>query len=145
MKSEEKEKIIEMFFIEEMKQIDIATILNISKYKVSRVVTQDSRYAKEKERRMKLNKQKHIDYTKEYMKTKQKIKQLKDNSDNLILKVEHNQASNELSQHKMMTNIAYWNWNRSAYTYNKEKKRFEFKEELGRSFDVPKYIKVEVF
>ena len=53
MKSEEKEKIIEMFFIEEMKQIDIATILNISKYKVSRVVTQDSRYAKEKERRMK--------------------------------------------------------------------------------------------
>ena len=79
------------------------------------------------------------------MKTKQKIKQLKDNSDNLILKVEHNQASNELSQHKMMTNIAYWNWNRSAYTYNKEKKRFEFKEELGRSADVPKYIKVEVF
>ena len=41
-------------------------------------------------------------------------------------------------------NIAYRNWNKSAYSYNEKKKRFEFKEDLGRSFDVPKYIKVEV-
>ena len=40
--------------------------------------------------------------------------------------------------------MAYRNWNKSAFTYNEKKKRFEFREELGRSYDVPKYIKVEV-
>ena len=40
--------------------------------------------------------------------------------------------------------MAYRNWNKSAYSYNEEKRRFEFREELGRSHDVPKYIKVEV-
>lgn len=41
--------------------------------------------------------------------------------------------------------MAYRNWNKSAYSYNEKKRRFEFKEdELGRSYDVPKYIKVEV-
>lgn len=56
----------------------------------------------------------------------------------------HNQASMEMSKSKRLSNMAYRNWNTSAYSYNEKKKRFEFKEELGRSADVPKYIKVEV-
>ena len=41
--------------------------------------------------------------------------------------------------------MAYRNWNKSAYSYNEKKRRFEFKEdELGRRYDVLKYIKVEV-
>ena len=56
----------------------------------------------------------------------------------------HNQASQELSKGKRLSNLAYRNWNKSAYSYNKAKKRYEFKKELGRSYDVPKYIKIEV-
>lgn len=56
----------------------------------------------------------------------------------------HKQAGIELSAPKKLNNMAYRNWNKSAYTYNAEKKKFEFREELGRSADVPKYIKVEV-
>ena len=55
----------------------------------------------------------------------------------------HNQASAELSKRQRMTNMAYRNWNKSAYKYNEKKKRFEFDEKLGRSYDVPKYIKVD--
>ena len=38
------EKILKMYFEDKMKQIEIAKELNISKYKVSRVVTKDFRY-----------------------------------------------------------------------------------------------------
>lgn len=56
----------------------------------------------------------------------------------------HNQASRELSQPKRLSNMAYRNWNKSAFKYNEEKRRFEFDENLGRSYDVPKYIKVNL-
>lgn len=53
------EKILKMYFEDKMKQIEIAKELNISKYKVSRVVTKDFRYKLEKEKRKKKrNKQK---------------------------------------------------------------------------------------
>ena len=72
------------------------------------------------------------------------INQFKNNADDLILKNMHNQASVELSKPRKLSNMAYRNWNKSAFTYNEKKKRYEFREELGRSYDVPKYIKVEV-
>ena len=53
----------------------------------------------------------------------------------------HNQASSELSERKYLTNENYKKWNKSAYNYNPSKKRYEFDSSLGRSADVPKYIK----
>ena len=38
------EEILKMYFEDKLKQIEIAEKLKISKYKVSRVVTKDSRY-----------------------------------------------------------------------------------------------------
>ncbi len=46
-----EDEILKRYFQDKMKQIDIANELNISKYKVSRVVTKDSRYQEEKEYR----------------------------------------------------------------------------------------------
>lgn len=40
-----------------------------------------------------------------------------------------------------MSNIVEKKWNISAYRYNPSKHRYEFDERLGRSADVPKYIK----
>ena len=59
-----EEEILKKYFQDKMKQIDIANELNISKYKVSRVVTKDSRYQEEKEYRKIINKKKHIEKTK---------------------------------------------------------------------------------
>lgn len=56
----------------------------------------------------------------------------------------HNQDTAELSYKNKLSDMAYRNWNISAYTYDENKKQFAFREELGRSADVPKYIKVEV-
>ena len=139
-----KSEILKMYFTDKLRPVDIAKKLDISKSAVTQVLKKDKRYMQTKQERKIKNQNKHIEETKEYIKTKRKIAQFKNNADDLILKNMHNQASVELSKSKKMTNMAYRNWNKSAYFYNEKKKRFEFKEELGRSADVPKYIKVEV-
>lgn len=139
-----KELAITMYFIEKLKPVEIANRLNVSKSAVTQFLQKDNRYIKEKLIRKNQNKIKHIEKTKDLIKTKRKIKQFENSVDDLILKNMHNQASMELSQPKRLNNMAYRNWNKSAYTYNSKKRRFEFREELGRSNDVPKFIKVEV-
>ncbi len=139
-----EQEILELYFKQKLKQKDIAERLKISKYKVSRTVTKDTRYITEKETRKRKSKDKHREDTKKIVKKQRELLKFKQNLDDLVLKNMHNQASAELSQRKRMTNMAYRNWNTSAYSYNEKKKRFEFKDELGRSHDVPKYIKVEV-
>lgn len=139
-----KETIIQMYFIEKLRPVEISKKLNISKSAVTQVLQKDERYENEKSKRKQENKLKHIEKTKEIMKTKRRKIQIKNNIDILVLKSLHNQDSMELSKRKRLNNIAYRNWNTSAYDYNEKHKRFEFKEELGRSNDVPKYIKVEV-
>ena len=54
---------------------------------------------------------------------------------------QHRQASYELSKSKHLSNENYRKWNSSAYKYNPSKHRYEFDKKLGRSNDVPKYIK----
>ncbi len=137
-------KILDMYFVEKIKPVDIAKEFNINKSTVTRVLQKDSRYIEIKQERKAENQEKHKKYTNDYNRDKKKKIQHKNNADDLILKNMHNQASMEMSKPKRLNNMAYRNWNKSAFTYNEKKKRFEFREELGRSYDVPKYIKVEV-
>ncbi len=139
-----KETILKMYFLDNLRPKDIAEELNISKSAVSQVLKKDERYTEEKKSRIAKNQEKHKEKTKEYIKADRKKKQFKKEADNLSLKDMHNQASAELSKRKRLNNMAYRNWNKSAYTYNEKRKGFEFRKELGRSIDVPKFIKVEV-
>lgn len=139
-----KEIVLYMYFTEKLRPVDIARKLDISKSAVTQILKKDKRYIDMKQERKAINQKKHIEETKGYMKTKRKMLQFKRSADDLVLKNMHNQASRELSKPKRLSNMAYRNWNTSAYSYNEKKKRFEFREELGRSNDVPKYIKVEV-
>lgn len=50
----------------------------------------------------------------------------------------------ELSKRSHLSDENYRKWNCSAYQYNASKRRYELKKELGRSFDVPKYIKEKI-
>ncbi len=139
-----EKEVLELYFEDKMRQIDISKKLDIPKYQITRIIQKDERYSEEKEIRKSRNRQKNREETKDYMKKIRKIKQQQKNADDLILKSIHNQDSAELSKHKKLSNMSYRNWNKSAYNYNDKKRRYEFKEELGRSYDVPKYIKVEV-
>jgi len=139
-----KGTILNMYFVRKLRPVEIAKKLNISKSAVTQVLRKEKKYLSSKQERKMQNQKRHRQETKEYMKTKRDITQLKNNIDDLILKNMHNQASMELSKSKRLSNMAYRNWNKSAYSYNEKKKRYEFREMLGRSFDVPKYIKVEV-
>ncbi len=139
-----KETIIQMYFIDKSKPVEIAKQLNISKSAVTQVLQKDERYQAEKIHRKEQNKLKHKENTIKIIKKQREVKKFKNSVDDLILKKMHEQASQELSKGKRMNNMAYRNWNKSAFDYNEKRKRFEFKKELGRSYDVPKYIKVEV-
>ena len=70
------DEILKKYFEEKMKQVDIATELNVSKYKVSRVVTKDPRYKTEKERRKESNRKKNREETKKYINKKEKRKKM---------------------------------------------------------------------
>lgn len=139
-----EDEIIRLYFEEKLKQKDIAEKLKISKYKVSRVVSKDKRYKLEKENRKMSNKKIHDENTKKFMKNKREIEKRKNTSDDLILREMHRQASMEMSKGNKLSDMAYRNWNTSAYKYNNQKKRFEFREELGRSYDVKKFLKGKI-
>ena len=60
-----------------------------------------------------------------------------------IVKKQHIQAVSELSAGKaMISNRAFREWNKSAYRYNKKKKCYEFDKKLGKSYAIPRYIKI---
>ena len=71
----------------------------------------------------------------------------KNNSINYeILKVQHNQASIELSGRKTINNRAFRNWNSSIYRFHERTKEYRVKEELKDkiSYAIPKKIKWDV-
>ena len=139
-----QEQILKMFFEDGKKQIEIANILNISKYKVSRIVSNDPRYENEKEYRKIINKKKHIEKTKKYITKTRKIKAKKKKNvdDYAVLKALHNKASRELSGGRnSISNMAYKKWNSSAYRYDGKNKSYVLKEGLNVGADAPRRIR----
>lgn len=139
-----KNKALNLYFVDKKKQIDIVKELGVSKSTLNDWIKSDERYEIEKLKRKDTNKKKHIENTKRIIRIKRKTIQFSHNVDDLVLKKIHESAARELSKNKRLSNLSYREWNSSAYRYNQNKKRFEFREdELGRSYDVPKYIKLE--
>lgn len=134
------DEILKKYFEEKMKQVDIATELNVSKYKVSRVVTKDPRYKTEKERRKESNRKKNREETKKYISKERKKK--KDDIAYEQLKQAHIQATMELSGgRKTISNRAFRNWNSSIYKYNEKNQSYQLKSGINVGADVPKTIK----
>ena len=131
------EKILKMYYIDKMKQKDIANKLQVSKYKVSRTVTKDERYKEEKERRKTLNANKNKENTIEYIKQKRNFNSI----DYYVMKSQHNQAVGELSKrNRTINNKVYKKWNSSIYEYDKKNNRFILKKGINVGYDVPRKI-----
>ena len=137
-----REQVLDLYFIDHKKQKEIAEELNISKYTVSRIVTNDSRYTKEKEERKNQSKEKNKRKTIEYIYSTRAKKQI-DEYDSV--RKMHIQASIELSErNKPMNNRAYRDWNSSIYNYNEKNKSYVLKKEINVGADVPKRINWKV-
>lgn len=130
--------IVELYFINKMKQKDIAEKLDISKYIVSRVLSKDARYSEEKERRKEQSIKRHNEKKAVSVIRKRKQKQ----NDYAILKNQHIQASLELSGgRKDIGNRAFRDWNSSIYRYDNKTKSYKLKSNVVATYDVPKRIK----
>ncbi len=131
-----KEKIIDLFYNEHLKPVDIALELNVSNAYVSKIIKKDSRYHEEKNQRKQQNELKHKERTIEYMKLKQKSN--KDSYE--ALKAQLKQDAEELSYYFDISDRSFRKFNSSAYKYNAKKKRFEIDRKLTVSIDVPKVV-----
>ena len=141
METDKKEKILDLFFNEHLKQVDIAEMLDISKQYVSKIVKADSKYEKAKENKLKQNAIKRKEYLKEYFKTYQRSK-CEDNSyENL--KAQLNQDTLELSYYSDISDYAFAKWNISAYHRNK-KGNLVLNKDLKVGFNVPKTINMNI-
>ena len=141
METDKKEKILDLFFNEHLKQVDIAEMLDISKQYVSKVVKADSKYEKTKENKLKQNAIKRKEYLKEYFKTYQRSK-CEDNSyENL--KAQLNQDTFELSYFSDISDYTFAKWNISAYHRNK-KGNLVLNKDLKVGFNVPKTINMNI-
>lgn len=134
-----KENIINLFYNEHLKVKKIAEQLSISSSYITKVIKQDSRYIQEKDFRKKESKNSRKIAQNKFIKNKREKKRLEDNYS--YVQSQHDQATRELSKSSHLSNESYRKWNYSAYSYNPSKKRYEFDTKLGRSADVPKYIK----
>lgn len=135
----QKKMAIDMFYNSHLKVKEIANKLHITSACVSQFIKQDTRYVQEKEYRKCISKTENKVSHNKLVKTQRDKQKIDDNYS--IVQSQHNQAVNELSKSSHLTNEGYRKWNYSAYKYNPSKRRYEFDENLGRSHDVPKYIK----
>ena len=141
MELNKKSLINYLYYEEHLKVKEKKKRENIDSSYVSKIIKNDDRYLIEKQNRKSISNKIHIEKTKKSVKKNREKIRFNNNVDDLILKNLHNQDSMELSKSSYLTNENYRKWNYSAYKYNPSKKRYEFREELGRSYDVPKYIK----
>lgn len=134
-----KEIILNMYFIKEIRPVDIAKELEISKSAVTQVLKKDDRYIQTKEDRKIKNQEKHQKETIKIINKKRKDESLND----LIMKRIHDQASIELSGRKTINNRAFRNWNKSIYEFHMGTKEYRLKKDMKDkvSYAVPKEIK----
>lgn len=139
----DKEKILNLYFVEKYKQIDISKLLNVSTSTINRIIMSDERYLKEKIRRQNANRAENRKNTINYITNNRKSKKVDDTYESL--KKQHIEASRELSGgRKPISNRAYRDWNPSAYKYDKKSNSYVLKKEIKVGADVPTKIKWNV-
>ena len=142
METDRKERILDLFFNEHLKQVDIAKIVGVKKQYVSRIVKVDSRYAEAKQNKLKENAIKRKEYLQEYYQTYQRPK--KEDNSYEQLKAQQLQDSLELSYSSGNINdYAFAKWNISAYHRN-SKGNLVLNKGLNVGFDVPKSINMNI-
>ena len=139
---ENRENILDLYFNKHLKQIEIATIVGVSKQYVSKVIKADSRYAEEKQTRKDENAIKRKDYLKEYYKNYDRPK-IEDNSYEQLQALLY-QDSLELSYPSSNINdYAFAKYNSSIYHRDKNG-NLKLNKGIKVGNDVPKTINMNI-
>ena len=132
-----KDEIITKFYDEHGKTNTIAEELRVRPSYVTKVIQKDVRYNAEKETRARLQKETRKKYKKDWIANKRiSDKELDD-----IMKIQHIQASQELSYSHPISNVALRKACSGAYNYKPKKKSFKLDKKHTYSIDMPKSIK----
>ena len=137
-----KEKILDLYYNQHLKQNQIADIVGTSTQYVSKVVRADKRNKEEKEKRKTENSENRKVYMQEYFKTYDRPK--KDDNSYEQMVAQQIQDSLELSfSNNIISDYAYAKWNSSAYHTN-SKGNLVLNRNLKVGFDVPKSINMNI-
>ena len=137
-----KEKILDLYYNQHLKQNQIADIVGTSTQYVSKVVRADKRNKEEKEKRKIENSENRKVYMQEYFKTYDRPK--KDDNSYEQMVAQQRQDSMELSfTNNIISDYAYAKWNSSAYHTN-SKGNLVLNRNLKVGFDVPKSINMNI-
>ena len=137
-----KEKIIDLYYNQHLKQKQIADIVGTSTQYVSKVVRADKRNKEEREKRKTENSENRKIYMQEYFKTYNRPK--KDDNSYEQMVAQQIQDSLELSFcNNIISNYDYAKWNSSAYHTN-SKGNLVLNRNLKVGFDVPKSINMNI-
>ena len=137
-----KEKILDLYYNQHLKQNEIAKIVDTTTQYVSKVVRTDKRNIQEKEKRKKENSENRKIYLQEYFKTYNRPKKDDNSYEQMI--AQQIQDSMELSfSNSNISDYAFVKWNSSAYhTNNKGNLVIDRKLKVG--FDVPKSVNMNI-
>ena len=137
-----KEKILDLYYNQHLKQNEIAKIVDTTTQYVSKVVRTDKRNIEEKEKRKKEISENRKIYLQEYFKTYNRPKKDDNSYEQMI--AQQIQDSMELSfSNSNISDYAFVKWNSSAYhTNNKGNLVIDRKLKVG--FDVPKSVNMNI-
>lgn len=139
-----KQEILDLYYEEHMRPVDIAPIVKKSAQYVSKVAKKDYRYGNEKEYRHIQSLKKKKIYNKEYYKTY--VRNTKEKEDRELyykLLATINKDNQILSTKTEIADIDFAKWNASAYHTN-SKGNLMIDEKLNVGFDVPKLVNMNV-
>ncbi|MEE0865801.1 MAG: hypothetical protein U0L98_03250 [Clostridia bacterium] len=130
------QEIITKFYDLHEKPSVIAKELNVNPSYVTKVIQKDDRYIPEKEYRAKISKENRKKSKCEWIrKKKHNDKQLDE-----YVKLQHDQASKELSYSSEMSDLAFAKWNRQMFRYDKHSSDLVLRKRFKYAYDVPKRV-----
>ena len=133
-----KQEIIELYYENDMKIIDIANTVQVSRAYIYKIIKNDIRYKNKKDRQKAETQKRKKIYTNNKMK---KIRQEK-RQQYAFMKQQHLQDIQELSSSRnAISNRVFRNWNSSIYQYKDKTKAYHLKKGIIVGNDVPKKIK----
>lgn len=138
MDLERNELIYNLYFKDKLAVSKISKKVNLSISQISRILSKSPLYQQEKANRKEKNHKKHNEQTKEIMRKKRNKRQMEEKA---IMEKLHREATIELSYFGPISKVAIRRSCSSAYCYSTQKKRFELKDNMAYSNDMPKIIK----
>ena len=135
---EAKDYIIKKFYDEHEKPSVIAKELEFRPSYVTKIIQKDMRrYNSEKEYRDKIQKEKRKKDKRDWArKSRESKKELDD-----FMEMQHRQATEELSYKPELSDLAYAEWNRSAFGYENKTSGLKLRSGINAGFAVAKKIR----